>query len=67
MNKDLPVILYNFDAINLDLNNNDNYIIVTDFDSDVINLNGYILKNLFAGMKDNTNGKIYKKQKPLQS
>ena len=39
MNNSQPVILYNFDKINLDLKSNDNYIIVTDFDYDNIDLN----------------------------
>ena len=39
MSKDLqPIILYNFDEINLELRNDDNYIIVTDFENDNINL-----------------------------
>ena len=39
MNNLQPVILYNFDKINLDLKHNDNYIIVTDFENDNIELN----------------------------
>ena len=39
MSKDLqPIILYNFDEINLELRNDDNYIIITDFENDNINL-----------------------------
>lgn len=39
MSNSNPVVLYNFEEINLDLNNEDNYIIVTDFDNSDINLN----------------------------
>ena len=59
MNKDLPVILYNFEEINLDLNHNDNYIIVTDFEFDNINLN--VVRDskcnvlLFSKMKSSVN------------
>ena len=55
----LPEILYNFDEINLDIKNNDNYIIVTDFESNDIKLN--IVRDakcnvvLFSKMKSSVN------------
>ena len=58
-NQTNPVILYNFEDINVDFKENGNYIIVTDFDSNDITFN--VLDNvkanvvLFSKMKSNVN------------
>ena len=59
MSNSEAIILYNFEEINLDLNNNENYIIVTDFDNGNINLN--VIRDvkcnvlLFSKLKSNVN------------